>query len=241
MENKKLLNLHEKQGTNRKRPKKLRFFWELNRQAQDAAVEEEREQSERFDWDDAAILTEDFKMQLAERGFPDVEVFWSLGYCQGDGVAFYGSVYPEDLKEKDPNAKKFIEALEKAGDVLSIGITGENNHYHYWNSMTVEVEFEEEGETLPPRLRIARPVLREEFEDYLDEKVEEISRELEKSGYAEIEYVHDENTIRDELMERENLYEKDGALALKELEFYEWVKTQNVTDAVVLTEQILDK
>ncbi len=88
------------------RPKKLRFFWELSKVAQDTAVAEECEQPERFDWDDAAVLTEDFKMQLAERGFPDVEVFWSLGYCQGDGVAFYGSVYPTDLKQKDPNAKK---------------------------------------------------------------------------------------------------------------------------------------
>ena len=137
-------------------------------------------------------------MQLAERGFPNVEVFWSLGYCQGDGVAFYGSVYPEDLKEKDADAKKFIEALEKAGDVLSIGITGENNHYHHWNSMTVEIEFEDEDdETLPPRLRIARPVLCEEFEEYLSDKVKEISRELEKSGYAEIEYRYSEDAIRD--------------------------------------------
>ena len=31
------------------RPKKLRFFWELNKTAQDAAVTEEREDVERFD------------------------------------------------------------------------------------------------------------------------------------------------------------------------------------------------
>ena len=206
------------------------FFWELNRQAQEMAVAEEREDGERFDWDDAAILTEDFKMQLAERGFPNVDIFWSLGYCQGDGVAFYGSVYPEDLKEKDADARKFIEALEKAGDCLRIGITGENNHYHHWNSMTVEVEFEEDGETLPPRLRIARPVLREEFEEYLSDKVKEISRELEKSGYAEIEYRYSDDAIRDELSEREHLYKKDGTRALREFEFYEWMKTQTVAD-----------
>ena len=170
------------------RPKKLRFFWELSKSAQDAAVAEERERPERFGWDDAAILTEDFKMQLAERGFPDVKFFWSLGYCQGDGVAFYGSVYPTDLKEKDPNAEIFIEALEKAGDCLSIGISGENNYYHHLNSMTVEVEFEcETDEEIPARLKIARPILLEDLEEYQSEKVREISRELEKSCYAEIE------------------------------------------------------
>jgi hypothetical protein len=218
----KLSELREKYAA-APRPKKLRFFWELNRQAQDTAITEERERPERFDWNDAAILTEDFKMQLAERGFPNVEVFWSLGYCQGDGVAFYGSVYPEDLKKKDPPARKFIEALEKAGDVLSIGIAGENNHYHHWNSMTVEVEFESEEDCLPPRLRIARPVLREQLEEYLAEKVKEISRELEKSGYAEIEYRTSEGAVRDDLRESEHLYEKDGTRALREFEFYEWI------------------
>jgi hypothetical protein len=96
--------------------------------------------------------------------------------------------------------------------------------------MTVEVEFEEEGETLPPRLRIARPVLREEFEEYLSDKVKEISRELEKSGYAEIEYRYSDDRIRDELSEREHLYKKNGTRALREYEFYEWMKNQTVAD-----------
>lgn len=231
MENKLKLSILREQYLAAPRPEKLRFFWELNKAAQDVAVEEERENAERFDWDDAGVLTEDFKMQLAERGFPDVEVFWSLGYCQGDGVAFYGSVYPTDLKEKDPQAKKFIEALEKAGDCLSIGISGENNHYHHWNSMTVEVEFEcETDEQIPARLKIARPVLREDFESYLDEKVKEISRELEKDGYAEIEYRQSEEVVRAELPECKHLYEKDGTRALREFEFYEWVKAQNTAN-----------
>lgn len=235
MENKiKLSDLREKHAAAPNKPKKLRFFWELKRESQDAAVADERERPERFDYDDAAILSEDFKIQLAERGFPDVKVYWSLGYCQGDGVAFYGSVYPEDLKEKDPEAARFIEALEKAGDVLSIGIMGDNNHYHHWNSMTVEVEFESEtdDERLPARLKIARPVLRENLEEHLAERVKEISRELEKSGYAEIEHRYDEDAIRDELSERDHLYEKDGARAMTEFEFYEWSKINHAAPEV---------
>ena len=229
MENKiKLSDLREKHSAAPSRPKKLRFFWELSDEAQHAAVAAERTSPDRFDYDDAAILSEDFKIQLAERGFPDVKVFWSLGYCQGDGVAFYGSVYPEDLKEKDEEAAKFIEALEKAGDVLSVAITGENNHYHHWNSMTVEVEFESEtdDDDLPARLKIARPALRENLEEHLAEKVKEISRELEKSGYAEIEYRYDEETIRNDLIERGHLYEKDGTRAMTEFEFDEWSKAK---------------
>lgn len=163
-----------------------------------------------------------------------MEVYWSLGYCQGDGVSFYGRVWAQDLKEKDARAKILIERLEKAGDDISIEISGANGHYHHWNSMSVEVEFDSEleDEDLPSRLKIARPVWREEFEEYLSEKVKEISRELEKSGYAEIEYKSDEDTIKNDLLEREHLYEKDGSRAMDEFEFFEWRKAENPASAL---------
>ena len=92
--------------------------------------------------------------------------------------------------------------------------------------MTVEIEFENEREDvdLPVRLKIARPALRENLEEYLAEKVKKISRALEKSGYAEIEYRTGEETIRTDLTMREHLYEKDGTRAMNEFEFYEWSK-----------------
>lgn len=211
------------------RPKGLRFFSELNGEAQEFAVSCERDNPARFDWDDAEFLTEDFKAQLTVFGFEETEVYWNLGYCQGDGVAFYGRVYPESLKEKDCQAKRLIDALEAAGDELYIEITGERAHYHHWNSMTVEIEFENEADDddLPARLKIARPALRENLEEYLAERVREISRELEKSGYAEIEYACDESTVRHELCEREHLYERDGTRAMSEFEFYEWKQADN--------------
>jgi len=220
--------LREKFSLAPARPKRLRFFSELKPEAQEFAVSEEKNRADRFDWDDAEFLTEDFKTQLAEYGFSDLEVYWSLGYCQGDGVAFYGRVHPESLKEKDRSAKLLIAALETAGDELYIEITGANGHYHHSNSMTVEIEFENDTdeEDLPARLKIARPALRENLEEYLAEKVKEISRALEKSGYAEIEYRYNEETIRDDLTMREHLYEKDGTLAMTEFEFYEWAKAK---------------
>lgn len=80
---------------------------------------------------------------------------------------------------------------------------------------------------MPARLKIARPVWREEFEEYLSERVKEISRELERNGYAEIEYQTSEKTIRVDLREREHLYEKDGSRRMDEFEFFEWSKAAN--------------
>lgn len=222
----KLSALREKFRLAPARPKRLRFFSELQPEAQEFAVSQERDSPDHFDWDDAEFLTEDFKTQLTEYGFEETEVYWSLSYCQGDGVAFYGRVHPESLKEKDRTAKRLIAALEAAGDGFYIESTGRNSHYHHWNSMTIEIEFENEldDEDLPARLKIARPALRENLEEYLAEKVKEISRELEKSGYAEIEYRYDEETIRNDLIERGHLYEKDGTRAMTEFEFDEWSK-----------------
>ena len=110
----KLSELRLKFNSASKRPKGLRFFSELSKEAQDFAVENEKNSGTRFDDDNAAFLTEDFQNQLAEKGFEAVKVFWSLGYCQGDGVAFYGRVYTEDLKAKDLYAGILIERLEKA-------------------------------------------------------------------------------------------------------------------------------
>jgi hypothetical protein len=215
-----------------KRPKGLRFFEELSGEAKDYAVENERNSGRRFDETDASFLTEDFQYQLTEKGFEAVKVYWSLGYCQGDGVAFYGRVFTDDLKAKDKNAKKLIERLETVGDEISIEITGANGWYHHRNSMTVEIEFENEtdDEDLPARLKIARPVWRENFESYLSDKVKEISDELEKSGYAEIDYRYEDETIQRDLNEREDLYEKDGTRAMSEYEFEIWKKSEVLFD-----------
>lgn len=224
----KLSELRQKYNLAPERPKGLRFFNELSEEAKEFAVESEKNSGRRFDETDASFLTEDFRHQLAEKGFEAVKVYWNLGYCQGDGVAFYGRVFTDDLKAKDKNAGKLIEKLEKAGDEIAIEITGATGWYHHRNSMTVEVEFENEtdDEGLPTRLKIAVPVWREDFENYLSERVKEISGELEKSGYAEIDYRYEDETIKQDLMEREELYEKDGTRVMSEYEFENWRKSE---------------
>ena len=41
-------------------------------------------------------ITNAFKETLKEYGLPTETVEWSLGWCQGDGVAFYGDI---DIKK----------------------------------------------------------------------------------------------------------------------------------------------
>src|SRR5687768_16706456 len=43
------------------------------------------------EWE-AECMTYQFEEFLAERGLPIEKIEWSLSSCQGDGVAFYGSI-----------------------------------------------------------------------------------------------------------------------------------------------------
>lgn len=45
-----------------------------------------------------SVLNTYFRNELVKAGFPEhLEVEYSLSYCQGDGVAFYGYLDTEDL------------------------------------------------------------------------------------------------------------------------------------------------
>ena len=79
--------------------------------------------------------------QFAELGIvTDGSVQYSLGYCQGDGVAIYGNLDLEKLAEKDADVKQIVQQAEKIDTLIAVRITGRGNRYHHWNSMTVEVE-----------------------------------------------------------------------------------------------------
>ena len=79
--------------------------------------------------------------QFAELGVvTDGSVAFSLGHCQGDGVAIYGNLDLEKLAEKDADVKQIVQQAEKIDTLISVRITGECNRYHHWNSMTVETE-----------------------------------------------------------------------------------------------------
>src|SRR6266404_2770635 len=84
---------------------------ELSEEARKRVLEEWRYKI--WDQHDSDWLSETFKEILSERGFSNPEVCWSLSSCQGDGVAFWGNLYPSDLFKwifsGDKQAKPFVK------------------------------------------------------------------------------------------------------------------------------------
>jgi hypothetical protein len=57
-------------------------------------------------------LTEDFQQQLADAGLSTLKPQWSLSYSQGDGVAMYGTVDVEELRQHDTHFEVLMQRWE---------------------------------------------------------------------------------------------------------------------------------
>lgn len=246
--------------------RKERFyeFGELSDEAQQRAIDDWRGAGHDFDDSDAHSLTEQFQGDLEEKGFSNSKkqwVFWSLGYCQGDGVCFEGRVDPEILFKQKGFGK--YKALK---DGVSIQVTIPDHKYCHWNGMNVEVtedlryeSFMNEGDVgelrdweletnrvereweqatrgrrgvldwfpgkpeapkLSSRVRRAKEraekkvadleALIPELEKAVEEWVKQLSRDLEKMGYEEIEYRGSSDAIAEYFQANEWKFTAEG-------------------------------
>lgn len=129
------------------------------------------------------LITHYFERDLERLGYAGTEVRYSLGYSQGDGMAFYGYPdAPDRLVERllhGPCRAGARRALAKGGCVR-IDRNGYGWHYSHWNTMAVTVDggagltrFEEDALVA--------------LEAAIQADVRTQSRRLEREGYALIE------------------------------------------------------
>ena len=91
------------------------------------------------------LLTTYFKRELQKRGYPTDDIGYSLSYCQGDGVAWYGDIDTEELVSL---ANRLLSGNEKAaakraiekGCSVSISRNSFGYHYSHFNTMDVVAE-----------------------------------------------------------------------------------------------------
>jgi len=172
-------------------------YTELSKKARDRAIREVRDHKYEWLWDsiDADQLTEDFKdilyntHGLGESGGYPFEVYWSLGYCQGDGVCFTGQV----------DVEKFIKTqklrdYEKLIPFLGVVINVPNPRYCHANGMTVEVSFEGEKDGLDLVPREQRKEINDWYWD-TTERVKEWNRIVDMRRRA-IAYPYEAHRVR---------------------------------------------
>ncbi|TDB44294.1 NgrC [Photorhabdus luminescens subsp. mexicana] len=109
------------------------------------------------------MIKQHFQNELIKRGYPEnLTIEYSLGYCQGDGMAFYGDLGVDDVKALmkrlfstelgqiddvsrvrnlmvQEDIENMLFVLRECGSCdLSITRNSYGNHYSHWNCMNID-------------------------------------------------------------------------------------------------------
>lgn len=150
------------------------------------------------------MIKQHFHNELVKCGYPDnLTIEYSLGYSQGDGVAFYGNLSVDNIKalinrlfSTDPSqvdavsrvknlmAQKDIEeiisVIQDFGSYgLSITRNSHGYHYSHWNCMRIEDNVVNTGLLQDSLLEIW-----DRFVLELEDDVKSMSKKLESDGYS---------------------------------------------------------
>jgi len=174
---------------------------ELNEEAKTKARDSWRDTMGGEDPDLNDRISEDFRECLKELGLPEDDVRWSLSWRQGDGVAFSGTV---DLEKY-----AIVHKLRGWGPVeefFNVTIANRGRYFHH-RSMEVELEEFDNNEHLQAFWTTR---FGEELVQHIKDKIQEVSKELEKSGYDQIEYHDSTENIEEEIKSNEWTFMEDG-------------------------------
>jgi hypothetical protein len=175
------------------------------------------------DRDDSSQLSELFITDLESHYmFPMERVYFSLGSCQGDGVAFEGAIPFDELLLPDKEygdtsllshrvkIREMIERLKALDIELSGKVTHKGRYYH-WNSMNVSIDGTRNTNIIDD-LTDAEYKLVNDLEEAIAEYIKDLSRKLEKDGYADIEARQEDDYVDDCLVANEYEFTEDGEM-----------------------------
>ena len=131
------------------------------------------------EWENECLKGE-FEDKLEERGLPTKDIQWSLGYRQGDGVAFYGDIDVEKCLRFNRSYTKFRHVFRREIDVYAVILSNSwGTHYAHYNTMDVQCQQDEA------------------LQEWLQEYVRDVSHELEAYGYNAFDHAYADETVKE--------------------------------------------
>jgi hypothetical protein len=177
---------------------------ELSEEAQEKAIDKLRELD--YFGIDSREIEEDFKQTLEERGLPTDNIEFSLGYSQGDGVAFYGDIDVEKILKDIGEWDEWEVFVKKHGFTATSTRNSWGSHYSHWNTMDVELTEDREFIGAYSESRADRLC------ELIKLRVQSTSKELEKRGYEMIEANQEKDYIIECCEANEMEFREDGRL-----------------------------
>ena len=182
--------------------KEIYTFAELSEGAQAYALKKESES--RYESIDLDMFDDDSKEYLYTQGFRDAELSYSLNYCQGDGLSFSANIDIDDmLTEFNPGLKQSVK--DCIYNYTSVTIKANTGRYCFASRSDIDVYFEANNREYTNFNEIV-----DTFSTWLKDKYIDLCTELEKNGYAEIEYQTSEDCAREYFLANNIEFTADG-------------------------------
>ena len=134
---------------------------------------------------DSSIFTEQIIEDLREKRFKNLKPYYSLNYCQGDGICLYGNIELDEITEGLKNIfyKNFklsdYKALKKLKEYSQISFNHSGRYYHKYS---VDIDIYIDGNLSPKSYenhrKVADKLIKNIKEWYLD-----LCDKYEKQGY----------------------------------------------------------
>lgn len=163
-------------------------YQELNSAARERAIEKMRESLHELisESDLTEYLTDEIMMALGGES-EGIRVAYSLSYCQGDGVAIYGTIKREDAPDLSwPEGATYAELSRNQWGI----------HYSHYNSFNVDIYNEEDEAIEDTRI--------------IEMQLRDLCRELESKGYKYIEGSSTEELAIDQLESAGDVFTIEG-------------------------------
>lgn len=151
-------------------------------------------------------VRERFQQRLSDLGYPTDEIYWSLNYCQGDGMAFYGHLDTDTLvklRDRLMPGKGRTLPYNFLSENVDFSIKSNSSHYNHYNTMHVDVDIY--NDISDKRQGAIKALM-----DAIEVDIKAISKELETEGYEILEGFQDEEYLNESLTDRDEDYFEDG-------------------------------
>jgi len=181
-------------------------FNELASEVQEKVIEKNRNWNVEYQgWADH--LLDDWKCQLEEIGFEDVEIYYSGFWNQGDGACFETKCFDFEKLVKHLDCKKYRHLLTIV-DYLSGAIekNSYSNHYSHEKTRYVSIDLNNHRET--PLLE----KLVNEFEEDLETLRKNLSHQIYKQLTTEYMYLTSDDAVKESIECNEMEFFEDGTI-----------------------------
>lgn len=191
---------------------KLYKFDELSEDAQKYAIDKWIKSELEFG-DPLNFFEEYCADQVQQAGFYDCQFQWSLSSSQGDGLSFSGKFNTEKLTELF--LKELGSGKEKTAKLLAenctVVLTGNKGHYSYAHENQVDLYLEPYTSSInTDTANIDDVVLT--VKSKLADLYLLVCKELETSGYKEIDYYYSEENAKESIMLNDYDFTEDGKI-----------------------------